>query len=74
MFEKSVPGGSGKDINGEDTFLGLVNLFGVLVPTWYFATIPILSSICILRYEPRTYATRRTANRRAFKTSRRKLS
>lgn len=35
---------------GEDSFLGLVNLFGVLIPTWYFATIPILLSIYVAYY------------------------
>ncbi len=35
---------------GEDSFLGLVNLFGVMVPTWYFATIPIALTIYLAYY------------------------
>lgn len=35
---------------GEDAFAGLVNFFGLLVPTWYFATIPIAASIYVAYY------------------------
>jgi hypothetical protein len=35
---------------GEDSFAGLVNLFGTLLPTWYFATIPIVVSIYLAYY------------------------
>lgn len=35
---------------GEDSFGGLVNLFGTLLPTWYFATIPIVVSIYLAYY------------------------
>ncbi len=36
--------------SGEASFLGLVNLFGTLWPTWYFATVPIVTSIYLAYY------------------------
>lgn len=35
---------------GEDSFMGLTNLFGTLLPTWYFVTIPLVLSIYIAYY------------------------
>lgn len=35
---------------GESSFAGLVNLFGILLPTWYFVTIPIAVSIYVAYY------------------------
>jgi len=35
---------------GEASIIGSVNLLGVLLPTWYFATIPIVVSVYLAYY------------------------
>jgi hypothetical protein len=35
---------------GEAPFSGLVNLFGMLMPTWYFVTIPISIAVYLASY------------------------